>query len=294
MKNVLIAGGTGLVGQHIKEILESKGYDVFILSRTPKSPNQFYWDPAKGEIDGSVLAKIHVLINTTGAGIADKRWTQARKTELFESRIGTNEFLHSQIEKMPLLEQFICSSGVNCYGYEEVNRIHEESDPFGQDYLSQLVRAWEESSDLFAEKCIVTHIRTSMVLDGDKGAIPKLVKTINLGIGSPLGSGKQDLPWIHAEDLAAIFVFTMENKLGGSFNACAGYETNARFLKTIATVLNKPFWFPNVPSFALKMLLGEMSSMLLLGIKVSNKKLTSKGFKFKFTDLKEALKDVLK
>lgn len=294
MKTVLIAGGTGLVGQHIKEELQSKGYEVFILSRSPKTSDQFYWDPVKREIDATILDKVNVLINTSGAGIGDERWTQARKTELYDSRIGTNEFLYSQLSKMPNLQYFVSSSGVNCYGYNDNDRIHEESDPFGDDYLSQLVRAWEESADLFKEKCKVAHVRTAMVLDGKKGAIPRLIVPIKMGIGSPLGSGKQYMPWIHAEDLAGVFVFCIEHKLEGSYNACAGYETNKKFLKTIAIVLKKPFWFPNVPSFVLKSLFGEMSTMLLLGIKVSNKKLTSKGFKFKFPDLKEGLKDVLK
>lgn len=293
MKNVLIAGGTGLVGRNVRLKLKEAGYNVYVLSRNPKGDDQFFWNPSEKKIDETILSNIHVLINVSGDGIGDKRWTENRKQELYQSRVEGNKYLFSLLNSMPALEHFISSSGVNCYGYDQNDRIHEESDLFGNDFLSQLVKAWEESADLFSEKCIVTKIRTSLVLDAENGALPRMVKPIKMGIGSPLGSGKQQMPWIHAEDLASIFTFAVEHKLQGSYNACAGYCSNETFMKTIATTLEKPFWFPNVPSFVLKALFGEMSSLILDGIKVSNQKIMSAGFVFKYPELEKALYSVL-
>lgn len=293
MKNVLIAGGTGLVGRNVESKLKEAGYHVSVLSRNPKGNDQFFWNPAEKEMDESVLANVHVLINVSGDGIGDKRWTEKRKQELYESRVEGNKYLFSLINSMPVLEHFVSSSGVNCYGYDQNERIHEETDQFGDDFLSQLVKAWEESADLFTEKCIVTKIRTAMVLDANHGALPRIIKPIKMGIGSPLGNGQQQMPWIHVEDLASIFAFSVEEKLAGSYNACAAYCSNEEFMKTIANILEKPFWAPNVPAFVLKALFGEMSSLILDGIMVSNQKIKSAGYEFKYPQLEKALYDVL-
>lgn len=293
MKNVLLAGGTGLVGRNVAKLLRLEGYTVSILSRNPTGNDQYFWSPAERKIDESILKDVNILINVSGDGIGDKRWTAKRKQQLYESRVEGNEYLFSLIDSMPSLEHFISSSGVNCYGYDQNDRIHEENDPFGNDFLSQLVKSWEESADLFSEKCIVTKIRTAMVLDAEKGALPRIVGPIKMGIGSPLGNGKQQMPWIHAEDLAGIFVFAVKKRLEGAFNSCAGYTSNAEFMKTIALILDKPFWFPNVPSFVLKALYGEMSSLILEGIMVSNQKIKTAGYEFKYPELDKALIAVL-
>jgi uncharacterized protein (TIGR01777 family) len=294
MKNILIAGGTGLIGQRLVHTLESKGYTVNVLSRNPRGKNQYFWNPLKQEIDESCLSNVEVLINLSGAGIADKRWSKSRKDELFSSRIGTTTFLFSLEDKMPLLKHFISSSGINCYGYEEDERIHLESDPFGADWLSGLVRDWEKSADLFANKYTVAKVRTAVVFDKSGGALPRMLGPVKLGIGSALGSGKQHMPWIHAVDLVGIFEHVIDKELSGPYNAVAACDTNKEVTRAMADTLNKPFWFPNVPTFMMKLLFGEMASVLLLGLKASNEKIKSTGYVFQFSELKEALKDVLK
>jgi NAD dependent epimerase/dehydratase family enzyme len=132
-----------------------------------------------------------------------------------------------------------------------------------------------------------------VVLDANGGALNKMVPIIKKGLGSPIGSGKQYTPWIHSEDLANIFAHLIEQELDGSYNVLRGSVTNKELMKGIAKTLGKPFWMPNVPSFILKMIYGEMALMLLYGVRASNQKLTSSGFKFKFNDLDSALKDVL-
>jgi hypothetical protein len=294
MKNVLIAGGTGLIGKRLQEQLTAVGYKVSVLTRKPQKPNEFFWDPRKKEIDKSALSEVQVLINLSGAGIADSKWTMSRKKELYDSRIGANEFLFSCSDDMPLLEQFISSSGINAYGYDNGSIEHRESDPFGTDYLSDLVRQWEQSADLFKQKCKVAKIRTAVVLDPAGGALARMKGPIKAGIGSPLGSGDQQMPWIHSADLVSIFQHVMEKQLEGPFNAVAASASNKEFMKTMASVMKKPFFFPNVPAFVLKLMFGEMADMLLNGSKASNQLIRSTGYEFAFTELEKALKDVLK
>lgn len=294
MKNIVIAGGTGLIGRRLEQQLTAAGHRVTILTRKPEKANEIYWDPAKKEIDEKALTDVQVLINLSGAGIADSKWTAARKKELYDSRIGANEFLFSHVSEMPLLEQFISSSGINAYGYDNGQMEHSETDPFGTDYLSDLVRQWELSADLFTAKCKVAKIRTAVVLDPKGGALARMKGPIKAGIGSPLGSGEQQMPWIHFEDLVRIFQHVVDRQLEGVFNAVASNASNKEFMRTMAAVMKKPFFFPNVPSFVLKLMFGEMADMLLKGAKGSNQLIRSTGFDFTFTDLENALKDVLK
>lgn len=293
MKHVLIAGGAGLIGKKLTLRLLEKGYDVSILSRTPNGHDQYYWNPNDKQIDCPVLDQVDVLINLSGAGIADKKWSNERKLELQNSRVGTNVFLFSLVEQMPNLKQFICSSGINAYGLFN-QKVYSEEDPFGNDFLSQLVRVWELSAEQFSEHCKVAKIRTAMVLSSTGGALSRLMPIVKMGIGSAIGNGKQASPWIHIDDLVEMFVFAIENDLDGSYNALAGNESNKELMKTLASTLNKPFWFPNVPAFMLRWMFGEMALMLLNGVRASNEKITQAGFVFKFTDLKAALMDLLK
>jgi uncharacterized protein (TIGR01777 family) len=285
----MIAGGTGLIGKALEKKLLEIGYSVRILTRNPTANNHYFWNSSLNEIDESSLSEVNVVINLSGAGIADKRWNKGRKDVLASSRIGTNEFLASKISKMPQLEQFISSSGINCYPLENSSKIYTEEDDFGSDYLSQLVKKWEESADLFLSKCPVAKIRTAVVLSPNGGALSKMLPAIKMGIGSPLGSGNQAMAWIHIDDLVALFVFAIENQLTGPFNAVTACTSNKNFMKALAKQYKKPFWFPNVPSFVLKLIFGEMSTVLLDGVQVSNQKITDLGFKFHKNILEQAL-----
>jgi uncharacterized protein (TIGR01777 family) len=289
METIMIAGGTGLIGQALEKKLLSNGHAVRILSRNPTKANQYYWDPSTMQIDEIALQEVTVLINLSGAGIAQKRWSKKRKEELASSRIGTNVFLASKLSKFPKLKQFISSSGINCYSLNDSSKIYTESDDFGTDYLSQLVKDWETSADLFEKKCVVAKIRTAVVLSPNGGALSKMIPAIKMGIGSPLGSGNQAMAWIHIDDLVELFTFVIEHQLAGAYNAVTACTSNKNFMKSLANHLNKPFWFPNVPSFVLKIIFGEMSTVLLDGVQVSNQKITDLGFKFHKNNLEEAL-----
>lgn len=293
MSTITIAGGTGLIGRALEELFSREGFKVLILTRNVRKDNHVYWDPSKKEIDSEKIKQTDVLINLSGEGIADKPWSSKRKNELLVSRKGTNEFLFERSGELVDLKMFISASGVNCYGYGWDSKEHVEEDPYGDDFLSVLVKKWEESADLFSSKCKVAKIRTSVVLDRNGGALDKLVKPIKWGLGAPLGTGKQAMPWIHIEDLAGIYLHVIRHELSGTFNAVTGNESNRTMTREIAAVLQKILFLPPVPAFMLKMYFGEMAEILLENVVVSNEKIRSKGYIFKYPDLKSALENIL-
>lgn len=283
---ILLAGGTGLIGQSFVKLLRAEGHEVNILTRSDyKKYNHFYWSPKTKEIDEDSLKNVDIIINLAGAGIADKRWTKKRKEVLINSRVDTTNFLHQISNKLPNLKQYISASGINCYGYDNYNKKYKESDPFGDDFLSEVVEKWENAADQFKNRCKVAKVRTSVVLTKEGGALPKIAKTVNNYIGAPMGSGKQWMPWISIDDINRIYAHIVTHELDGSFNALTGSVTNKEFTKELAKVLKKPLWLPNVPSFVLKLALGEMSSVVLEGLQADNSKIIETGFQFKDTSL---------
>ncbi len=289
MKKIVIAGGTGLIGQKLEKQLAASGHEVFILTRSPKENNHIYWNPAKGEISKDKLEKIDVIVNLTGAGIADKRWSESRKKVLYDSRINTTDFLFEHLDDFPNAKQYVSASGINCYGYDSIGREFVERDPFGSDYLSSLVKSWEEHADQFSKKGIsVSKIRISMVLSDRGGALDRLKKIAKIGLASPLGSGKQEMTWIHETDLVRLFDHVISNELSGAWNALNDYSPNATFMKTLANRFNKSMWMPKVPAFVMKLVFGEMSEMLLKGVPVSNQAIKETGFQFNYSNLEEA------
>ncbi len=296
MKTIVVAGGTGLIGKRLVTLWREHGHEVRILSRgkTRTAEGVFHWNPVKQVIDMRVIEGAQVLVNLTGAGIADKRWTDGRVRELYTSRVDTTLFLLEQFEKVPTLEHYISASGAVCYGFEQPEKEHAESDPFGKDVLSDVTMKWEAAARRFEPVCAVTCIRIPVVLAPDGGALPTMLGPVKWGIGSPLGNGRQGIPWVHVDDLTQLFDYCLHHQLAGIFNANAGNTTNKELLRTAAKVLKRPFFFPNVPGFALKMILGKMATVVLDGLKTSNQLIRSKGFAFEFTELDAALRNLLK
>lgn len=287
---VLIAGGSGLIGQKVQEELNKQGHEVRILTRQDNPNAPFYhWNPRKKEIDREALKGVQVIINLAGAGIADKRWTDKRKEIIFNSRIKPTQFLHEISQNTPALTQYISASGITCYGYDDPIRIYKESDDFGTDFLSTVVKRWEEVADLFSPQQKVVKIRTGVVLTEKGGALPKISGTIKNYIGAPLGSGEQKMPWITLKDIARIYAHAVSHQLDGSYNASAANISNAKLTKEVAKHLKKPLWLPKVPAFAFKFVLGEMSTLVLEGLRIDNSKILDTGFEFKHKTIDEAL-----
>jgi len=290
---VLIAGGSGLIGKRLFEHLYKQGFNVAILSRNKQDKNSIYWNPLKGEIDTTVLNKVTHLINLSGVSIAGGRWTDARKKEIIDSRVVSTEFLFKKKSYFHNLKHYISASGVSCYGVEDLDKVYTEADSFGNDFLSEVVSKWELAADLFSTVCTVSKVRISPVLDSKGGFISEMKKPIQFGAGAVLGSGNQWMPWIHQRDLVSIFEFIINHQLGGVFNAVAGNVSNRVLTQTLARKMHRPILLPALPSWSAKMIFGEMATLFLDGVQVSNQKLIDNGFSFQYTDIEIALDQIL-
>lgn len=259
-----------------------------VLSRSV-GKNRIYWNPDTQEVDRESLKDAEVVINLCGAGIADKSWTSKRKKELLDSRVDPINFLFSLREHMPNLKQFISASGITCYGYDPNGEPYNEHAPYGSDYLSQLVEQWEQATEQFESYVPTLKMRISVVISQQGGAVEKMAKPMRYGFGAAVGTGKQIVPWIHIDDLCRFVLHGMSKQLSGTFNCNAGNATNKELTLAIAEALHKKVWMPNVPAFMMRLMFGEMASMLLKGVKVSNEALKSTGFEFNYPTLASAL-----
>ncbi len=289
MAKVIIAGGTGMIGQRIEKLLIENKHDVFILTRSPKKENHIAWNPKLKSLDTSKIEGTNYIINLCGENIGEKRWSQKRKNELYSSRIETNEFLFDQFHGVNSLKLFLSASGISCYPLEPATKKWKESDPYGVNYLSVLVKEWEKSADLFARIVPVAKLRTSMVLDQKEGALQKLLPLAKFGVLSPMGSGKQWMNWIHAEDVARAYVFTLENDLEGTYNLTGEPVNNVDFTRALLHSQGRKLIFPKIPSFLLKLILGQQATIVLDGAFGDNSLLKEKGFSYKFEKLSSAL-----
>ncbi len=191
---------------------------------------------------------------------------------------------------------FISASAIGYYGAITAEKVFYETDLPASDFLGETCRLWEQSADKFKNSDTrVVKIRTGVVLAEQGGALSKMIVPVKLGFGSAIGSGKQYMPWIHIDDLCNIYIKAIEDiQMSGAYNAVAPqHTTNVEFTRALASILKKPFWFPAIPAFMLKMIFGEMAEMLLRGSRVSSEKIIKAGYKFKFANLQAALTDLL-
>ena len=298
---VLITGATGLVGQALVELFHEKGIGVNYLttsrSKIKTQPNYqgFYWDPSKSEIDADSLKDVTTIINLAGASVA-KKWTSSYKKEILNSRLDTLMTLKKALSSEDhQVEQLITASAIGLYK-DSLTKFHEEEQfSPGNNFLADVVLQWESAADEVGKLGIdVAKIRIGVVLAKDGGALEKIKQPIENYIGAPLGTGKQWQSWIHIEDLTRIFLYVMEHELEGVFNAVAPNPVNNRELtECIAKRLEKPLILPKVPAFVLKLMLGEMATIVLGSQLVSSKKMLSTGFQFNYAQLKPALADLL-
>lgn len=302
MTTVLITGGTGMIGSALIARLKAKGYFIHVLSRSvPEEETEgeqtFRWDPSNGQIDPAALEGVNGIVHLAGAGIADKRWTVSRKRVLLESRTKSAELLKTQMREVAGgFRFFITASGSNYYSTERREHIFKESDDPGSDFLAQICVEWERAAFDNNPAQRICAIRTAMVLSASGGALEKLAAPVKWGLGAALGSGKQFNPWIHIDDLVGIYVKAIEDeRMTGAYNAVADqYLTQREMTNAIASAYNKKIWLPNVPGWALRIVLGEMSNMLLKGSRLSNDKLLDLGYKFKYPRIDAALNDLIR
>lgn len=300
MATILITGGTGVVGKHLYEKLKENGYTVAVMSRISRKDTEirtYSWDIDNNEIEKGAIETADYIIHLAGASIGDKRWTTKRRQLIIDSRVKTGQLIFKKIkENKNKLKAFISASAIGYYGTITTDNIFSEIDLPSDDFLGETCRQWEQSADNFEKLGIRTvKIRTGIVLANEGGALSKMITPIKLGIGSAIGNGRQFLPWIHIDDLCGIYIKAInETQMNGAYNAVSpDHKTNKDFTETLARVLKKSFWFPNVPALLLKFIFGKKSEIILKGSRVSSEKIIKAGFQFKFPNLEGALVDLL-
>lgn len=293
--NILLTGGSGLVGSKLTERLIENGHEVRILTREENVQHPFYnWD--KSKIDEKVFENLDGVIHLAGATISN-RWTKSYKKEIYSSRIDTADLLYQYTKKLaPNLKFFISASGSSYYGQLTSDQIFIEEESAGTDFLGKVCVDWEKAAYNFQDfGSRVVCLRTSLVLAKEGGALDMLKKPIKMYVGANLGDGKQWMPWIHIDDLVEMYVQSVDKQLSGSYNAAVPENVNhSTFNKTLAEIMNKPFFMPNIPSFLMRLALGEMSDLILKGSRLSAEKIIKTGFVFKYPTLNKALNDLLK
>ncbi len=298
--HILLTGGSGLIGRQLTRLLLNKGYTVSHLSRRPGNNPQvktFVWDIDNGIIDKSCIAGVDIVIHLAGAGIADKRWSDKRKKELVESRTRSIRLIYNLLkENRHQVKKVISASATGYYSNRGDELMTEDSLP-AHDFLGECCLAWEKAVDEGKNLGLkILKFRTGVVLASEGGALPQLALPIKFAVGSPLGSGKQWIPWIHHQDVTDMYLAGVESEdMAGVYNMVAPHPvTNAALTKAVAKKLKRPVWLPKVPALLLKLLFGEMAVVVLGSTRVSAGKIENAGFKFKYPFIEDALNKIYK
>ncbi|MCK4840921.1 MAG: TIGR01777 family oxidoreductase [Methylococcales bacterium] len=295
---ILMTGGTGFIGKELCHFLLGKNHQLTVLSRNPVKVPSLCGESVTAIRSIEQLAasdSFDAIINLAGEGITDARWSKIRKQQLLDSRINTTKQLIAYIKKADHKpEVLISGSAVGYYGNSGSRKLNEKSHPH-DNFSHQLCAQWEavalEAKKSGVRVCI---IRTGLVIGNDGGFLKRMLLPFKLGLGGPIGNGKQWMSWIHRTDYIAIIEKLLESvTLQGVFNATAPEPvTNIEFSKTLGQALNRPA-FIAIPALPLKILLGEMAELLLDGQRAIPVRIEQTGFKFQFKTLSKALDDVL-
>ena len=293
---VLVTGANGMVAKKLVEFL-SDSYSFRFLTRKATSPNQFEWDIPNKKIDVKAFEGVQHIIHLAGANISDRRWTKKQKTNILSSRIESAQLILSTLKALNMnLDTFISASAVGIYDSKPSEKVFSEEDTKGSDFLAEVCTKWEASAQSFKNEQIAKNViilRLGVILAKNEGALLKLTAVIKKGLGSALGTGKQQFSWIHLEDMVRLIEFSLtKENVQGTFNAVAPeHISNEELTKKLAHKLKKRLFLPNVPAFVLKLIFGEMASVLLTGNKVSPNKIIAEGITFKYKTIDEAIDD---
>lgn len=296
---ILISGSSGLVGKDLCAFLEHQGHEVHRLIRSSKQTNNksIYWNPETKEIDSSKLENFDAVINLSGENIANKRWTTEQKKKIRDSRVNSTQLLAETLAKLQKKPKtFISVSAIGFYGDRPNENLTELSPYSKNDYLSETCVEWENAASLASSAGIrVVHPRFGIILSPKGGAMAKLLLPFQFGAGGIIGDGKQIMSWIALDDVIyALHYLLMNENLRDAVNFTSPNPvSNYEFTKTLGKVLHRPTIFP-VPSFAAKLVFGEMADALLLSTaRVKPAKLEEAGFKFSYPNLEDALRHLL-
>ena len=300
---IALAGGSGFLGTALTHALTRDGHDVAVLTRQnpasmPSQPRVTHvsWTPdGTSGAWAAALDGVDTVVNLAGESIAARRWSERQKQEIRESRLRATASLTAAIRQVARAPKVLVSgSAVGYYGNRGDETITESSAP-GKDYLAGVAEAWEDAANQAAGRTRVALVRTGIVLDRKGGALPKMLPPFQLFVGGPLGSGRQYMPWIHKEDWVSLVTFAMthEGARGALNGTSPAPVTNAEFSKALGRALHRPSLLP-APAFALRLALGEMADALLLGgQRALPVRATDLGFSFRYSNIDDALSNVL-
>jgi len=283
---VVVSGASGLIGRHLVPSLRSGGHDVLVLvRRPPRSPEEFRWDPASGSLDPAALAGADAVVNLSGVGVGDHRWTPEYKREILSSRVQTTSTLVTAMlaqERRPSV--LVNASAIGAYG-EAGDTVLTEDSPFGDDFLAGVVREWEAATQPAADAGIrVATARTGLLASPAGGAFGRLLTLFHLGVGGRLGSGSQWWSLISMPDEVRALTFLLEHPVSGPVNLTAPVPAhNSVVTKALGSSLHRPTVVP-VPGFALRAVLGEFASSVLMSQRVVPQRLLDAGFTFRHPD----------
>lgn len=306
---IVIAGGTGFLGGALASALAADGHDISVLTRglppgvraAPEGPSQritrIGWTPdGTAGAWGAAVNGAHAVINLAGESIGERRWSQAQKAKIHQSRVLATRSLATAIRGASQAPGvFISGSAVGYYGSRGDERLTEGSGP-GSDFLAGVCVDWEKEAGVAASAHTrVAYVRTGLVLARDGGALPRMLLPFRVMAGGPLGSGDQYMSWIHRDDWVALVTWLVHtNAAAGAFNATSPEPVpNTVFMRTLGRVMRRPSWLP-APAFALRLALGEMADALLLSSqRAVPARAQQTGFRFAYSDLEPALRSAL-
>lgn len=306
MATIVITGGTGLIGRALTETLEQKGNRIIIFTRGDEESiagrNIFYtkWDVKEQYVDLDAIAQADYIIHLAGASVMEKRWTNKRRKEIVDSRVKSSELLVNAIRQVGSnLKAVISASAIGWYGPDTGRNEggFKESDPAANDFLGQTCLQWENAiGEVKKLGKRLVRLRTGIVLSPDGGALKEFITPLRFGIATILGSGKQVISWIHIDDLVSLYIKAMEDeRWEGVYNAVSPMPvTNKNFVITLAKERNGKAFIPvHVPSFFLKMYLGESSIEIMKSAAVSSQRVEQSGFSFKYPGINGAIKQII-
>lgn len=296
---VTVSGATGRIGRHLVAALKQRGNEVTALSRDADKATEllgveaFAWNIKEDAAPKEALTGRDAIVHLAGEDVG-QRWSKETKAEILDSREkGTRNMVHTIFDTTPRPKALICASASGYYGARGDEPVDEYAAP-GSDWLADVTARWERQADTAKIGTRTVVVRTGIVLDADGGALAKMLPPFKAGIGGPIGSGKQYMPWIHLDDLVGIYMAAIDNPtFQGPINASAPEPvTNKAFAKALGHALHRPAVAP-VPGFTIKLLYGEMAQIVLNGVRMVPGRAAELGYDFKHPDLDEALRDTL-
>ncbi len=302
MKKVLVTGGTGFIGSRVCDALHEKNYAVQVVSRDParaktklQSVQEIYaWDPKTEQLSSEATSDVQAVIHLAGESIAG-RWNDEKKRRIRDSRIlSTRNLVASFADADSKPDVFVCASAIGLYGGSG-DESWTEASSAGTDFLAEVCQEWEAEAHKASEYGIrVVSVRIGLVLGLGGGLLEQVLPPFKIGAGGKLGSGNQWMSWIHVDDVVGIMMHALENEnISGALNATAPIPVrNIEFTKTLGAVLRKPAIFP-VPTFGLKLIMGEFANFVVLSQNVLPEKTEASGYEFQYRTLESALKDLL-